>query len=69
MKKFEKIKVSISEYLPDMAKAITDAVEGGLIALQDGAEWLTRDKAIIEDARERGFEVEQLSDLGDGANL
>jgi hypothetical protein len=54
----------VAEQAPDVvARAITDAVQGSLYALQDAADWLTRDEALFAELREKGHSVATIREV------
>jgi len=57
-------KDSVVAMAPDVVmRAITDAIQGGLIGIQDVSEYLVRDKALLEEIKEKGGQAETIRDL------
>lgn len=57
-------KAWLASIVPDsVTKPIFDAVRGGLLALHDAADAMTRDEALFADLRKRGYTVSAIPDL------
>jgi hypothetical protein len=62
--KVERAKEALSDLAPEaLAKVLGDAMRGYIIGMQDAAEAMTRDKALLADVRKRGHEVTRIRDL------
>lgn len=64
VERLEQARDWVADQMPDvMTRAITDAVQGALLGIQDAAEVLTRDKALLANVRKKGHSAESIRDL------
>lgn len=62
--KFDAAKNWLASMVPDsITRPIFDAVRGGLLALHDAADAMTRDDALLSDIKKRGYSVSSIADL------
>jgi hypothetical protein len=62
--RFDEWKDSVVAAAPEaMMKAMTDAVHGGLVGIQDIARHLVREQAILDEVRAKGTPVDSVRDL------
>ena len=62
--RLEVAKGRVIDAVPEaVMRTISDALEGGLRFLQDSSEWLVREKALLDEVREKGYEVGEIRDL------